>query len=145
MRLLLVPFCLALANSTLGQGSLTPPAGPAPLGKTLDQVEPRIDVQRTFNPLPTDFNNHVILNAPGSYYLTANLAVTKPNAISITASGVTLDLNGFQISRASGSGGSGVVLASGTAPLRSAERFHHRLFHGGAMPDGSPILPQRQS
>ena len=68
MRLLVVPFCLSLAGSGFGQGLLTrAPAAPAPLGKTLDQVKPRIDVQRTFNPLPTDANNHIIINTAGSY------------------------------------------------------------------------------
>ena len=114
MRNFVIPLCLALTSSAFGQGSLTPSAAPAPLGKTLDQIEPRIDVQRTFSPLPTDASNHVIINTAGSYYLTANLAVTKANAISITASGVTLDLNGFQISRASGAGGIGVTIASDT-------------------------------
>ncbi|MES2923878.1 MAG: right-handed parallel beta-helix repeat-containing protein [Verrucomicrobiota bacterium] len=110
----IVVLVFALAGSALGQGSLTPLGAPAPIGKTLDQVEPRIDVQRTFNPLPTDASNQVIINTAGSYYLTANLVVTKTNAISITVSGVTLDLNGFQISRASGTGGIGVVIASNT-------------------------------
>lgn len=75
--------------------------------KTLGQVEPRADLQAT--PLPagvtTDANYHFIINQPGSYYLSANLGVTKPNGIQIAAEGVTLDLSGFRISRGSGTGG----------------------------------------
>jgi hypothetical protein len=45
------------------QGNLTPPGAPAPLFKTLDQVEPRTPIS-AFG---------TTLTAPGSYYLTANL------------------------------------------------------------------------
>ncbi len=85
--------------------------------KTLQQVEPRTDLQATPAPPGVDTTNasyHYIINQPGSYYLSANLGVTKTNGIQITAEGVTLDLNGFEIARASGTGGSGIEIA-GTA------------------------------
>lgn len=95
------------------QGSLTPPAGPpAPTMKSLDQIEPRIDLQHApasaVNTSDEDF--HYVITQPGSYYLTGNIAVTKPSAIRIGAEGVTLDLNGFQISRAVDSGGTGIEI-----------------------------------
>lgn len=104
-------FLLFIPLEVQGQGSLTPPGPPGPTGKTLEQIEPRIDILRTVNPLPSDASTQIIINAPGSYYLSANLAVAKSNAIQITAAGVTLDLNGFQISRGSGTGGTGIAIA----------------------------------
>ena len=102
---------VAMADFVLAQGPLTPPPGaPAPTMRTLDEVEPRINLQRTINPLPTDASYHYIINAPGSYYLSANLGVTKVNGIQINTEGVTLDLNGFEISRASGTGGNGIEI-----------------------------------
>jgi Right handed beta helix region len=84
--------------SIFAQGSLTPPAAPAATFKTLQQIEPRVDVQRTVNPLPTDPNYMFIINQSGSYYLTANINLTKPNAIHVTNYDVVIDLNGFEIS-----------------------------------------------
>jgi parallel beta-helix repeat protein len=81
--------------------------------KTLVEVEPRTNLQAPVPPAGVDTASadyHFIINQPGSYYLSANLAVTKPNGIRINAEGVTLDLNGFQVSRASGTGGAGINL-----------------------------------
>src|SRR5687767_2002071 len=78
-----------------GQGSLTPPPGPpAPTMKTLDQVEARAPI----DPTRPGFALPYTISTRGSYYLTANLVVTAGNAIVISASNVTLDLNGFTIS-----------------------------------------------
>ena len=55
------------------QGSLTPPPGaPAPVMKTLDQVEPRTQVTQTT--CPGNASAVHVISAPGSYYLTANVA-----------------------------------------------------------------------
>src|SRR4051812_29981098 len=94
---------LALATSTIvsfGQGSLTPPGSPGPTMKTLDQVEPRtpIDVSHTSG----DGDYEFIITQPGSYYLTGNLTTTKTNGINVTVADVTIDLNGFEVSRAAG-------------------------------------------
>ena len=87
------------------QGNLTPPGAPAPTMKTLQQIEPRIDVMT----LAGDASSEIVITNSGSYYLSTNLDVTKANGIHINAPGVTLDLNGFLISRVSGSGGTGVL------------------------------------
>ena len=108
---LLIP-CLSPAVA-FAQGSLTPPSPPSIIFKTLQQIEPRTDLQATPAPAGVDSGNanyHFIINQPGSYYLSANLGVTKANGIQIDAEGVTLDLNGFEISRASGAGGHGVEI-----------------------------------
>src|SRR3954469_11223809 len=88
--------------SAFAQGSLTPSGPPAPTMKRLDEVEPRNNLQATPAPAGVDTTNpnyHFVINQPGSYYLSANVAVTKTNGIQINAEGVTLDLNGFQISQ----------------------------------------------
>ena len=72
--------------SAFAQGSLTPPGAPAPTMKTLQQVEPRTPISA----LPFTISNS------GSYYLTANLTgAAGSDGITILASDVTLDLNGF--------------------------------------------------
>src|ERR1700753_1472427 len=79
-------------HSALAQGNLTPPGAPGATMKSLDQIEARTPISST----------SFVISAPGSYYLTTNLTMTgdekNTNAISITVSGVTLDLNGFTIS-----------------------------------------------
>jgi parallel beta helix pectate lyase-like protein len=116
----LLCICLASAGalsttpSAFSQGSLNPPGAPAPTMKRLDEVEPRINLQGTPAPDGVDSSNadyHFIINQPGSYYLSANLLVTKTNGIQINAEGVTLDLNGFQISRST-PGGYGIEILS---------------------------------
>jgi parallel beta-helix repeat protein len=106
----IVLLFLLFSTAAFPQGSLTPPGAPSSTMKSLDQVEPRLDIQRLNNPLPTDATNHYIISTPGSYYLSANLAVTKTNGIHVTVAGVTIDLRGFEISRSSGSGGSGILI-----------------------------------
>jgi hypothetical protein len=79
---------LTINNCLFAQGSLTPPGAPGATMKTLTQIEPRTPISGAFN-----------IAAPGSYYLTTNITLNLINqvGISINASGVTLDLNGFTI------------------------------------------------
>ena len=90
------------------QGNLTPPGAPAPTMKTLDQLEARTPI----DPNQPDFALPYTISTRGSYYLTANLAVTAGNAIVISASNVTLDLNGFTISSSASPAG-GTAIAPG--------------------------------
>ena len=116
---------LLLPISAFSQGSLTPSGPPGPTMKKLDELEPRTNLQATPAPTgvdPSNANFQFVINQPGSYYLSANLAVTKANGIQINAEGVTLDLNGFQVSRGSGSGGDGIQIPN------TAHRF--RLLNG---------------
>lgn len=83
-------------STVFAQGSLTPPGAPAPMMKSLDQIEARtpIDAAHTSG----DANNQFIISAPGSYYLTGNLTgVSGKNGISINANNVSVDLNGFAL------------------------------------------------
>jgi len=105
MKLKTLTALLALAavstlNSQLStvhaQGSLTPPTGaPAPVMKSLDQIEAR-------TPVNTLTGNNTALYAitnSGSYYLTAPVfgGSNVKIGIFINANDVTLDLNGFSV------------------------------------------------
>jgi len=95
---ILAAICCAEAGFA---GDLTPPAGPvAPTMKTLVEVEPRV----TVNTLPAGVDSVHLIDQPGSYYLTSNLAgVAGMSGIRIGAEGVTLDLNGFRLEGVAGS------------------------------------------
>ena len=98
LAILGIPFMDARA-----QGGLIPSGAPAPTMKTLDQVE-----ARTLIP-----SAGYVINRPGSYYLVTNLNASGTTAgISVNASDVTLDLNGFTVSGAAAFG-NGVFLAIG--------------------------------
>lgn len=114
LRLLVI----ALTTPALAQGPLAPPVvenpaiGPAdaltpggtpqPTMKTLHQVEPRIAISA----LP-----FTILES-GSYYFTRNLHVTAAtgHAITVAASGVTIDLMGFALSSDPAVTGNGILI-----------------------------------
>jgi hypothetical protein len=121
-------FTLALQPSTLlAQGSLTPPGAPAPTMKTLQQVEPRVPISTA----------PFTITEPGSYYLTTNLTVSGGNAITIAATGVTLDLNGFTIaSTAPSATGYGILINSGLRNLTILNGF----IQGGVTNNGSGVF-----
>jgi len=79
------------------QGSLTPPGAPAPTMKTLQQIEPRTPLESGSPGVSIDPSGTIVISQSGSYYLTENLTVSSGNGITITASGVTVDLRGFTI------------------------------------------------
>ncbi len=85
----------ALVAVVVVAGPLAPPAGPvASTYKTLSEVEPRIPISGSTN-----------IAQPGSYYLTQNIvAGSGVNAITVSASNVTIDLNGFTLDGAAGAG-----------------------------------------
>ena len=98
----LLLLCLTLPELLLAQGSLTPPGPPSPLFKTLEQVEPRTIVNAANT--PGNATNSFNIGKSGSYYLTENiLGAAGKNGISIEASGVVLDLNGFALEGVPGS------------------------------------------
>jgi hypothetical protein len=89
--------------AVFAQGSLTPPGPPAPMMKTLEQIEPRTPIAS----LP------FTISSPGAYYITANLTgVSGSDGIDILAQNVDLDLGGFTLTGVAGSG-QGISVPSG--------------------------------
>ncbi|MFL6531382.1 MAG: hypothetical protein ACJ8KX_13000, partial [Chthoniobacterales bacterium] len=103
-RLVILFFSLG-PTTVFPQGSLTPPGAPAPLMKSLDQIEPRTDLKT----LSGDANGVVVISNPGSYYLSSNLAgAAGKDTIRVTSTAtVTIDLNGFALT-GTGSGRSAI-------------------------------------
>ncbi|MDP1663306.1 MAG: right-handed parallel beta-helix repeat-containing protein [Phycisphaerales bacterium] len=111
---LAVPAALVLIAAGLIAGAavagpLNPPAGAvAPTAKPLADVEPRTAINAANTPGDTDSVYRI--SQPGSYYLTGNLTgAAGKSGIEIAASGVTIDLNGFELLGVPGS-------LSGTRP-----------------------------
>lgn len=116
---------VALCTATLhaaAQGSLTPPPGaPAPVMKSLDQVEARTPLVAGQPGVSIDSNGTITISQPGSYYLTGNRTLTAANAdgIDISSSDVMLDLNGFSLRHITGSGGDAVSIDGSNVSVRN--------------------------
>lgn len=94
-----VATATAFTFAAFAQGALTPPSGPAPAMKTLDQIEPRTPIGAVGGSTAT-----ITIAKPGSYVLMGDVVIpTNSDGIIITAADVTLDLNGFSISTTYGS------------------------------------------
>jgi len=87
-----------VAAGLLFAGPLNPPAGPiTSTNKTLQEVEPRIAIN--LSNTPGDADSLFKITQRGSYYLTGNITgVVGRHGIEIAASGVTIDLMGFDLS-----------------------------------------------
>lgn len=95
-----LPMCAVILLAGAGfarAGDLNPPAGPvAQTYKTLTEVEPRTAVSATNT--PGDADSIFKISVPGSYYLAGNIfGEAGKHGVEITATGVTLDLNGFDL------------------------------------------------
>src|ERR1700722_4729906 len=97
---------LPAGSIVFGQGSLTPSAAPAPMMKTLDELQPRIPITS----LP------IIIQQPGNYYFTQTFAQNfLANAISIQTNNVTLDLYGFSLQQTATNAIFGILVSSSTS------------------------------
>lgn len=112
-RVIIVTLLALAAGGVLLAGPLDPPAGPV-VGtyKTLNEVEPRIAINATNT--PGDADSVYRIAARGSYYLTGNLVgAAAKHGIKIAATGVTVDLCGFDLQGVAGSlDGISVTVAS---------------------------------
>ncbi len=99
--LALIAVALVGVIATLAADAYGGPLDPqAPPGSTKPLIEPRTPISQPASAAGFP----IVINQPGSYYLATNITgVTLQNGISITASGVTLDLNGFQLAGVPGS------------------------------------------
>ena len=99
-------------SSAYGQGALNPPGAPAAGMKTLAQVEPRIPIGQP---------NYTCKVAGASYYLTTNLVATGSDpVIQVATNSITLDLGGFSILGAAGTGN--VIAQIEVRPMSEAEK-----------------------
>lgn len=116
---------MLLPVAALG-GDLNPPVGAvAPTMKTLVEVEPRTAIHQADVPLT--------ITTPGSYYLAENLvfpAATTGLVISINASDVTIDLNGFTIDGQDAEGDAFNVFGITVAFVESDIRIHNGSIKG---------------
>ncbi len=133
MKRLLLLSTLAIPALGLAQGALTPPGAPAPSMKTLDQLEPRSVIGTPGATRTTGFT----ISTSGSYVLAGPIAVASGNALTISASNVTLDLNGFELSSAATpKAGTGIAIGAGCSSIAITNGFITN-FAGGIVSDGT--------
>jgi parallel beta-helix repeat protein len=113
--LTLSSLAAALLGSHSLAGPLNPPAGPV---APTPGPEPRIAINATNT--PGDANSVFKITQPGSYYLTENInGVVGKHGIEIASSGVTLDLNGFDLAGVLGSLDGITAPSSNSAAIRN--------------------------
>lgn len=90
-------------------------------GTQLSNIQTKLNAVETrtaVNSLAGDADSAHLISQPGSYYLTGNITVlSAKNGIKITASDVTLDLNGFTVS------GTTAALSGITSPYLSVSNI----------------------
>ncbi|HBS28701.1 MAG TPA: hypothetical protein DEB06_04450 [Phycisphaerales bacterium] len=94
LRTSVVGIILTLGVPAALGGDLNPPAGPVgPTMKDIDDVSPRRAIRNDPAVVAP-----VVINTPGSYYLAEDIkGLAGAHGVQITASHVTLDLNGFSV------------------------------------------------
>lgn len=112
-----------LAQALLAQGSLTPPGSPAPTMRSLDQIYDAVTMPQTDAGRIAIRAADIPLNITesGSYYLAESVSFSgQESGISIFASDVTLDLNGFTLTGPGKNavGGNAVTLVNGISGVR---------------------------
>ena len=123
MRPFLLLSLLALPALGFAQGALAPTHAPAPVMRTLDQLDTRTPVGQFGGSTAT-----ITLSGPGSYVLLGNVTVSEGYAITILGNDITLDLNGFTLSStANPAAGTAIAFATGAANIT----IRNGHIHGG--------------
>lgn len=120
LTLIALATVVLLPASLFAQGSLTPPPGaPAPVMKTLDQVEARRPLVEGQPGVSISVYGTITIDQPGSYYLTNNLVITTAgaNGIVVNSSDVTLDLNGYALVCTAVNGGDAVSISQSSVKV----------------------------
>lgn len=108
LYLLLAAAGMSLVHPLSVRGSLTDTTAKPVSGVRIPHAAGRpIDLAN----VPGDEAAHHVITEAGSYYLSGDLKVTRPTGINVQCAGVTINLNGFEIRRATGSGGHGILIA----------------------------------
>ncbi|MEM1423049.1 MAG: right-handed parallel beta-helix repeat-containing protein [Planctomycetota bacterium] len=119
----LVACCALVLTGVMVAGPLDPPPGPV---EQTDLVRTEADarIPLTQASAPGDASALFRITAPGSYYLTRGVSssVAGQAGVSIETSNVTLDLNGYTLSGAPGTG-DGVRIASGLIGVTVRDGF----------------------
>lgn len=114
----LIGFAAALLLVPAIAGDLEPPGPPSSTMRTLEEVEPRVDVAT----LPGSADAVHVISEPGSYYLTGNIkGQSGKDAIRIECDYVQIDLNGYSVIGVPGSDrginvilpGEGIIIRNG--------------------------------
>lgn len=107
---------IAVLASRAAAGPLNPPAGSvSSTGRTLDEIYNRIPAASTaigLTAIPGGTSGATITQ-PGSYILTGNLFGSGAAVITISASDVSLNLNGYTVTSSSTAASSRVIFISG--------------------------------
>lgn len=104
---------IGLASGVTLAGPLAPPAGPV---ASTGRFGPRVEINQENT--PGDAFSTFVISQPGSYYLAGNVTgEANKRGINIEASGVTVDLMGFEVAGVVDSG-IGIRAESGTNNLR---------------------------
>jgi len=134
-NIILTCYTVLSLAPVFAQGSLTPPPGvPAPVMKTLDQVEARIPLVAGQPGVSVGGLGTISISDPGSYYLTGNLKIVDAAAhgIEVLSSHVSIDLNGYALICTTVNGGDAIHIPGASNVRISSGHIVGGSYFGGS-------------